>query len=42
MKASYIVKPFDGIANNAPEGVKVSYTVGCYGMHRKLQIAVID
>ena len=31
LKASYIVNPFEGITANAPEGVEVSYEVGCYG-----------
>jgi len=30
LKASYIVTPFDGIRDAAPENVKVDYAVGCY------------
>ena len=33
LKASYIVTPFDGLVDNAPEDVEISYEVGCYGMY---------
>lgn len=31
LKASYVVTPYEGLVNNAPEGVELSYEVGCYG-----------
>lgn len=31
LKASYIVTPWEGILNEAPEGLVVDYEVGCYG-----------
>ncbi|KAI0781293.1 glycoside hydrolase family 3 protein [Trametes elegans] len=30
LKASYVVTPYAGIVENAPKGVEVDYTVGCY------------
>jgi beta-glucosidase len=30
LKPTYVVTPFVGLAEMAPEGVEVSYTVGCY------------
>ena len=30
LKASYVVTPFDGIREAAPENVKMDYAVGCY------------
>lgn len=31
LKASYVVSPYEGLLSNAPEGVELSYEVGCYG-----------
>ena len=31
LKPSYVVTPYDGLSANAPEGVELSYAVGCYG-----------
>lgn len=31
LKPSYVVSPFEGLVNNALEGVELSYEVGCYG-----------
>lgn len=30
LKPTYVVKPFDGIVQNAPSGVEIKYEVGCY------------
>ncbi|KAJ7470497.1 glycoside hydrolase family 3 protein [Mycena latifolia] len=30
LKPSYSVSPFDGISNNAPVGVTIQYSIGCY------------
>jgi beta-glucosidase len=31
LKPTYVVTPYDGITNGAPEGTKFSYALGCYG-----------
>lgn len=31
LRATYIVSPWAGLVNNAPEGVTFGYEVGCYG-----------
>ena len=31
LKPSYVVTPYEGIVANAPEGVEIHYSVGCYG-----------
>ena len=33
LKPSYVVTPYEGIVANAPEGVEVHYSVGCYGKY---------
>lgn len=38
LKATYIVTPWDGISQNAPEGVIVDYEVGCYGECHNIRI----
>ncbi|KAF7308931.1 Beta-glucosidase [Mycena kentingensis (nom. inval.)] len=30
LKASYSVSPYDGVVSNAPDGIEIEYTVGCY------------
>ncbi|KIJ69540.1 glycoside hydrolase family 3 protein [Hydnomerulius pinastri MD-312] len=30
LKPTYVVKPFDGIVQNAPSGLDIKYEVGCY------------
>ncbi len=31
LKPTYVVTPWDGIVENAPAGIDVNFTVGCYG-----------
>lgn len=31
LKPTYVVTPWDGILKNAPSGVELKYSVGCYG-----------
>jgi beta-glucosidase len=31
LKATYIVTPWDGITEGAPEGLIIDYELGCYG-----------
>jgi beta-glucosidase len=35
LKASYVVTPWEGILENAPPGIDITYEVGCYGEHRR-------
>ncbi|KDQ59402.1 glycoside hydrolase family 3 protein [Jaapia argillacea MUCL 33604] len=30
LKPTYVVTPYEGLVKNAPEGIKIQYTVGCY------------
>lgn len=41
LKATYIVTPWDGISQNAPEGVIVDYEVGCYGGRYNIRIQYV-
>ena len=31
LKPSYVISPYEGLVDNAPEGIEFSYEVGCYG-----------
>lgn len=31
LKSSYIVRPWEGLSENVPEGTSLSYSIGCYG-----------
>jgi beta-glucosidase len=31
LKASYVVTPYQGLQDNKPDGVELSYHIGCYG-----------
>ena len=41
LKATYIVNPYAGLVENAPEGVEIKYTIGCYGKYQVVSIATI-
>ena len=41
LKASYVVSPYEGIINQAPQGVEFAYEVGCYGMFGTNLLAII-
>jgi beta-glucosidase len=32
LKPTYVISPYEGLTQNVPEGIKLSYSFGCYGI----------
>ena len=31
LRPTYVITPFEGLTDNAPQGIEFKYEVGCYG-----------
>lgn len=41
LKPSYVITPWEGIIQNAPQEIHIQYEVGCYGKFLEAQTAVL-